>query len=67
MPATWTAQKSHGLTLPKRHALCRMGTRRRDRALFLVRTVRRVTLVVLTAWFCQVVDPTSQPMTYSPR
>jgi hypothetical protein len=49
MPATWTAQKSHGLTLPKRHALCRMGTRRRDRALFLVRTVRRVTLVVLTA------------------
>jgi hypothetical protein len=56
MPTTWTAQKIHFLTPPARRALCRVITRRRDRALFLVRTARRgasafrrVTLVVLTA------------------
>jgi hypothetical protein len=49
MPTTWTAQKIHCLTQPERRALCRVITRRRDRALFLVRTVWRVTLVLLTA------------------
>ena len=37
------------LSQPERRARCRVITRRRDRALFLVRTVRRATLVVLTA------------------
>ena len=49
MPTTWIAQKSHGLTPPERRARCRVMTRGRDRVLFLVPTVRRVTLVVLTA------------------
>jgi hypothetical protein len=56
VPATWTAQKSHRLMPPERRSLFRVITRRRDRALCLVRTVRRdastfrlVTLVVLTA------------------
>ena len=66
MPTTWTAQKSHGLTPPKRHARCRVMTRGRDRALFPVRTVRRgastvrrVTRVVLTA--CLVAVLASHP------
>ena len=56
MCTTWSASKSHCLTPPERRARCRVITRRRDRALFLVCTVRRgaiafrpVTLVVLTA------------------
>ena len=66
MPTTWTAQKRHGLTPPKRHARCRVMTRGRDRALFPVRTVRRgastvrrVTCVVLTA--CLVAVLASHP------
>ena len=54
MPTTWTAQKIHCLTQPERRALCRVITRRHDRALFLVHTVWRgasivwrVTLVLL--------------------
>jgi hypothetical protein len=49
MPTTWTGRKSHFLMQPELRTLCRVITRRCDRALFLIRAVRRVTLVILTA------------------
>jgi hypothetical protein len=56
MPRTWNASHLQFLTQPELRAFFRVITRTRDRALFLVRTVRRgagafrwATLVVLTA------------------
>ncbi len=49
MPTTRTAKKIHVLTPPELRALSRVITRGCDRAPFLVRTVRRVALVGLTA------------------